>query len=85
MNAGIIFFWILVAIIIWISFGFIAFLIEAKIENYSEFDEEARTEFRAALAFGLVSLIIILAMLGYQAYLNGMNNLLKKMNKKEKE
>ena len=83
MNAGIIFFWILVAIIIWVFFGFMAFLIEAKTENYYEFDKEARTEFRVALAFGLVSLIIILVMLGYQAYLNGMNNLLKKMNKKE--
>ena len=83
MNAGIIFFWILVAILIWTAFGFVAFLIEAKIENFSEFDKEARSEFRVALAFGLVSLIIILAVLGYQAYLNSMNKLLKKMNKKE--
>jgi uncharacterized membrane protein YeiB len=80
-----IFLYILLAVLIWMTPGFIAFLIEAKIENFCKFDSEARKEFRICLAIGPIGLVIILWMLIYEWHLKFMDNLLKKINKKEEE
>jgi len=73
-------------LLIWLTLGFIAFLIEARVENYTSFTREARGEFKCCLGFGLVSLLIMLAEVIYDWFCNKfMDGLLFRLNNKNKQ
>jgi uncharacterized membrane protein len=73
-------------ILIWFILGFIAFLIEAKEENYTSFNQEARREFKFCLANGLLSLVVMLTVVIYNWFCNKfMNELLFKINEEKKD
>ena len=83
MNIALI---VICAVLVWFILGFIAFLIEAKMENCIKFDKEARCEFKACLLLGLVAFIIILCMVLYDWFCNTfMDGLLFKINGKKQD
>lgn len=73
-------------LLLWFTFGFIAFLIEAKVENYTSFNREARVEFKYCLGFGLFSLFVMLSEVIYNWFCNTfMDGLLFRLNNKNKQ
>ena len=75
---------IFLSIFIWLVLGFIAFLIEAKVENITSFGTAARKEFRYCLGFGLFSLLVMLSEVIFDWFCNQfMDGLLFKLNSKE--
>jgi len=54
-----IFLLIIMCVILWFSLGFLAFLLEAKMESFIRFDSEARTELRYCLFLGAISLLVM--------------------------
>ena len=65
---------IFLILIIWITFGFIGFLIEAKINHFTTFDDyKVRDEFIECLFLGAITFI-------GESFPTFMNWLLKKLN-----
>jgi hypothetical protein len=73
-------------ILVWLILGFIAFLMEAKMENYIEFNSEARHEFMVCMYFGLLSFLIMVCTVLYDWFCNKfMNGFLFKINGKKED
>lgn len=72
---------IFLILIIWITFGFIGFLIEAKINHFTTFDDyKVRDEFIECLFLGAITFIIMLCCVISESFPTFMNWLLKKLN-----
>lgn len=77
---------------IWVMLGFFAFLIETKINKWTEFNKELEEELTICVIFGLMSFIMMLSVLIFKSIqklfgnMNDyfklfMNKIMKKINK----
>lgn len=65
----------------WFLFGFIAFLISAKHDKcYTEFDNSVKNDLILYMGFGILSLILVIALLIVEWVCNMVDYLLRKWN-----
>lgn len=77
---------VLIIVIIWLAAGFIGFLIEAKIEGWTEFGSKVNAEFVACLKLGFIALAILVYEYAVKDVVaNFMNELLYELNGKPEE
>ena len=71
---------ILGIVILWFVLGFITFLIAAKMNKVTEFNENTEEMFIILVGFGLFSFIILIIVSAKRLFIKTMNKLLSKMN-----
>lgn len=77
---------IILICLIWLSLGFIGFIIEARRMNYERFDKEVKDEFLVCIFLGVFTFTILIGIVFYDSLCDwfdkGMNKLLYKINGK---
>ena len=77
---------ILLFILLWVISGFLGFLIYAKLEGWTNFNDKVIGEFWACIILGVISLLLFLPKIFFKnLFINFMNWLLNKINGKNKK